>query len=125
MKTFVLNDEMYRFTVLLIVDCTSKQADAYLRRNFPKYIFADDVGACAYHAFVDAGIKHKDALFDKTQIIWIKDKDDYYSLSHELAHMAIHVFGAKSIPIQEETTEPFAYFFEYWNRKLWRIMSSL
>ncbi|MBI5117579.1 hypothetical protein HZA56_13970 [Candidatus Poribacteria bacterium] len=36
------------------------------------------------------------------------------TLCHELSHFIIYTFDEKSVPISEENTEAFAYYFEFW-----------
>jgi hypothetical protein len=46
-------------------------------------------------------------------VIFLRNKN-FATLCHELSHSIIYTFNKKGIPISEENTEAFAYYFEYW-----------
>lgn len=54
-----------------------------------------------------------------TNVIWIGDLSNFYTLSHELVHLTKSVFEARKIPFTCRNDETIAYYHTYWFRKLW------
>lgn len=114
-------DEVYRHQLLFIAGCSLGEAKKELKKY--KIDFTDpEVEAngimCSFdkkdYPKMSSGI----ALF-----MWIRSRKDFYTLLHETTHLVVKVFELSNIDINSFTTENFAFYHEFWFKKLWHEMS--
>lgn len=119
----IVTEPVYRYDVLFIAGCSFDKA----KEELSKYGFKDcpvqmddELGA-----LIDLPEKeYPKAVKGTAFLVWIKSLKDFYTMSHETAHLAIRIFEDRKVPINDQTTEAFAYYQEFWNRSFWRMMSN-
>ena len=109
------------------------------------YKILEDVFFCRVHVFLDGtyedyrkkleslGVnrpKHEPSASDNliygesgsdengNYFIYVKDQSDLGTIHHEVIHLIFRVLGSKGIPINIENEETFAYYSEYWFKKI-------
>jgi hypothetical protein len=121
MKFYDLWDPIYRVALTVIVTQDRSKFYKWLDKTM-QYKEMEDVdidGARGY--FLDLNPEnsnHKGVCY----VIWLH-KRDINTFVHESAHLAMHVFSSKGIPLHMENTEAFAYYHEFWlneTRKAWK-----
>lgn len=55
--------------------------------------------------------------------VWIADKYDFISLSHEVLHMVLQIFKSRGIAIDHDNAEPLTYYHEQWFSKFWKSIN--
>lgn len=55
-------------------------------------------------------------------VIWIESKKDFHTLSHEVTHIVFKVLSDRGVTVGVENQESFAYYHDFWLRKLWIVM---
>lgn len=56
-------------------------------------------------------------------IVWVRKFDNYYTLTHELVHLALAIMKNKGIPVDLANEEMIAYLVEYYVKTFWREIS--
>ncbi len=106
--------------VLFLTDCKPKEVEEYAVKNN-----INGLPDC-YHlqGFVDTmERKLKGGEKEISYIVWIENKNGFYTLIHEIVHLITRIFTDRSIPISKGNDEIFAYYQNWWFKKLWRIMN--
>jgi hypothetical protein len=115
-------DPVYRQEILFINDCSYKRANKILQRNgFLPMESGPDIDGM----FGKTDKSHnKDVQITGTvYFVYIKKKDGLFTLIHEISHLVISIFQDRGVEVGEDNTEPFAYYQEFWFRKLWELMA--
>jgi len=55
--------------------------------------------------------------------LWVRRKDDFYSLQHETIHLIKYACDHVGIDFRAENDEFIAYYQNYWFKQLWRCMA--
>ena len=103
------------FKVCLDFYAGDRQAVAEAVRKKYHYEIRDN---CLGESVVMEDLKEK----TETQVIWIADVSNFYTLSHELIHMVKNVFEKNKIPFAPDNDETIAYYHTYWFRRIWHDM---
>jgi len=56
-------------------------------------------------------------------LVWVEDKDSFYSMIHETVHLVRQIFEITGMPFTSDNDEVIAYYQNYWVRKFWNKMS--
>ena len=56
-------------------------------------------------------------------LVWVEDKEAFYSMVHETVHLVKSIFEITGIPFTSDNDEIIAYYQNYWIRKFWNKMS--
>lgn len=106
-----LHDNVYRTHLYIVICPDPLEWNKWLAR--PDIAFT---GAQIDHSGTEAAyyrVKPDESKNCNFNVIFLRHKN-LATLCHELSHFIIYTFDEKSIPISEENTEAFAYYFEYW-----------
>lgn len=109
MKTFQIEDKIYRTNPLFVTDCTMSELKAYLAKKWRVYIDVDS--SCM-------GSVYRRSI-EPYLIVWVNKSKDLNTAAHELFHLTTSICQVKQIPIianldnGECGDEAAAYLFEY------------
>lgn len=117
----VISEPVYRFELVFLAGLSHAQANKELEIFNIKPIEEQYNDARGLMFGVDEKEQPK-ATIGKCYIVWLRNRYDFYTLVHEVAHLVIEVFADKNIEVNNETTEVFAWYQEFWIKKLWDLM---
>lgn len=77
-----------------------------------------------YNGFVQAiDQKEKTGEIFREYLIYLEDKDDFYTLLHESVHLVNHILRDRNAFYNWDKDELFAYYQTYWFKKIWRLVN--
>lgn len=119
----IIFESVYRHAVIFISGCELKEANSYLKRygiGLSKEQLEGANGVTA--SFTDLDSKKIEGI---VYVVWVKSRKDFYTLLHETVHLCLNIFEDSNMRISNETTasEAFAFYQEFWFKKLWRLMN--
>jgi hypothetical protein len=123
-KTIVekIFEEVYNFELIFIAgygfDEANKKIGEFGLEIMPDAIRSSSGASCRFTE-EDYPKTVKGTIY----VVWVKNRKDFYCLLHEVSHLLIKVFEDKGMEVNDHTTEAFAYYQEFWFRKLWRLMN--
>lgn len=107
-------DPVFRAYVRVAADCTIAELKKYMdARN----IEFNEEGEFVEGLSFDVNIKDVQHYW-----IYLRDRRNFYTLSHEIIHMVKAIFRDRGIPFCAENDETLAYYHTYWLRKMWRAI---
>lgn len=116
----IIPDEVYRHDLLFVAGCSLEEANKSLKKyNINPYVPAEEPKGLMW------AISEKESsnIIGTALFLWVKDRKDFYTLLHEVSHLCVKVFDLSNMEINPHTTEAFAFYHEFWFRKLWRLMN--
>jgi len=116
MKIKRFKEKVFSVGVTLIYNCSAIELENYFKKK--KVTFEGNIRGSSGATF-EIEEDCKDGGVFTTFYIWVIDKNDFYSLSHECIHLVKYIFSAHGVPINKENDEIFAIYHTYWLKKLW------
>lgn len=105
-----LHDNLYRVQLYVVICPDSEEWSKWLDK--PEIAYTGERINHSGSAAAFYRIKPDEAR-GNFNVIFLRSRN-FATLCHELSHFIIYTFEEKGIPISEENTEAFAYYFEYW-----------
>jgi len=119
LKMVHLREDIYGVEVVFIWGGTYLEIAAWWDKTFPKLKgeLKGDEHWCGgfWRVYTEA---------DVVRILWLKDRTDLDSLTHEVCHLAITIFDERDIEISMRYQEPFCYYQEFWFGKLHEVLKN-
>lgn len=117
-------EEVYRREVLFITGCSFIEAHKELDKFKIKLDTVDlsNADGCVAEFNKESQPKMKSSAPEL--FLWVENRNAFYVLMHEVVHLTINIFALSNIAIDGATTESFAFYNEFWFKKLWRLMSN-
>jgi uncharacterized membrane protein len=110
-------DEVYFTTLYFYWGCTRDEVKRHIDRKLNIDLKSDFDDLFHAESWVFTLDRHN------YYVVWVENKKNFYGLVHEITHTIFKVFNDRGIPICYENQETFAYYHEYWLRRLWKEMS--
>lgn len=117
--TKIVTDQVYRRDLLFVIGPFSAVRKTLKRFKITDPDLPEDVLGLVKI------FEEKDSyrIRGKVLFMWIKNHKDFYTLMHEVTHLCIKIFDLSNMSVEDTTSEAFAFYHEYWFKKLWIIMS--
>lgn len=106
-------EPVFKTNLIFIADAEPEQVERYIKKRFPN---EDDISCRGFDGL--AFRCDKDEL--KYYIIWMRDSEKYYTLTHECLHLVEWRFNDLGVKYESEQV---CYYHEYWVKVLWREIS--
>jgi len=113
-------EPVYRHEVIFFAGCSLEEANKYLK----KWDVAFECPVDEEPAGMTAAFHESQSKFIQGTVfaVWIRERGNLYVLQHEIAHLCIAILVGSNIVINEHTSEAYAFYQEFWFRKLWELM---
>ena len=127
MRTKLFFEPVLKSEVRFVTDCSGAELRDWAKKH-PKYLACldklpvDGLDGCTSNLEMVTDVE-PDGGLTTHHFLWIRVKNQFYSLLHETVHLTGQVFHERGIPILKENDEMFAYYQEYWFKILWRFMN--
>lgn len=110
-KTKIIHSGVYPYDILYTVGTTEKEVAEYLHKKCSYRLSEDDIKVMNFKGCKGKTIR----LENNAYILWTKDSG-LPVLGHEIFHVAELIMEKINVPLNEHTSEPYAYLIEH----LWR-----
>lgn len=118
MKVTKLSEKVYKTDLLLLYDCHGTEAEDYLK----KHKITAHLSRCTGMTGAYTVKKPNDGENIKYFMYIEKDKDQLQSMVHEVAHLVFMALLDCGIKVTQETDEIFAYYFDWWFKKIHKFI---
>lgn len=112
-------DDIFRAEVFFYWSCSLDKCHEHigkkLKTNFREWKIDDRLGG----QFFVLTTTNEPPIY----VVWLLRKKDYYTLTHEVVHLASRILKDRSIDIRDSNQEVLAYYQEYWVKILWKAIS--
>lgn len=106
----LLNTGTYPYDILFTIGTTTEEIQNYIKKNFKYDLDNDEV-----ERITMTGVGRAAQLKNKAFVLWVKT-DDVPVIAHEVFHIVEMLMITIECPLNDSTSEPYAYLTEY----IWR-----
>lgn len=103
-KTFVVSDPVYRASISVVIGDFD---------YFKKVCESNDIEAAEQYRFRSGVCQEIQKDSGLGYVLWVRDKNDLKTITHELIHLVNFVFHTANIKTTFRNDEPMAYYYSY------------
>ena len=107
-QSWLIPENVYRSPILLVFENDPKKAKEFIEKNWHK---------CPDLCW-DVGAKTLSKAGEPVVVIWIRNKNLFPMIFHEIVHAVNEILGTRGIQLNNDTEEAYAYLSEYFANEM-------